>query len=210
MSEYQQEQLEALKMVHRHLQTIPASNRQMLMDMTAEYRVYRQNVNAFLTTHLAQVCTRKCYQSRLSACCSKEGIITFFADVVVNTLVSSAAHVSSLARLLQTHNNRHKCIYLGSDGCRWQIKPIVCEMFICDEAHRKIFDSSPAILKEWAEFKRLKKQFTWPDQPVLFDTIEAFFIKAGYSSPLMYLHKSPGLLRVKQQANLSDAQSMTK
>jgi hypothetical protein len=210
MSAYQQEQLEALKMVHRHLQTIPASDRQMLMDITAQYRVYRQNVNTFLTTHLAQVCTRKCYQSRLSACCSKEGIITFFADVVVNTLVSNAAQLSSLARLLQTRNNGDKCIYLGPDGCRWQIKPIVCEMFICDEAHRKIFDPSPAVLKEWEEFKQLKKQFTWPDQPVLFDTIEAFFIKAGYASPLMYLHNSPGLIRVKQQASLSDAQSTSK
>jgi hypothetical protein len=180
------------------------------MEITAEYRVYRKNVNVFLATHLAQVCTRNCYQSRLSACCSKEGIITFFADVVVNALVSTAAQVSSLARLLQTRNSGDKCIYLGPDGCRWQVKPIVCEMFICDGAQKNIFDPSPAVLKEWEGFKQLKKQFTWPDQPVLFDTIEAFFIKAGYSSPLMYLHNSPGLLRVKQKANRSDAQSMSK
>jgi hypothetical protein len=34
---------------------------------------------------------------------------------------------------------------------------------------------------------------------VLFDDLEAFFIDCGCTSPLMYLHNSPGLLRVKQK-----------
>jgi len=45
-----------------------------------------------------------------------------------------------------------------------------------------------------------RKRFTWPDQPVLFDDLESYFMKSGYRSPLMYLHNSPGLLRVKQKA----------
>ena len=48
------------------------------------------------------------------------------------------------------------------------------------------------------EFKQREKAFRWPDQPVLFDDIEAVFLNAGLSSPLMYLHNSPGLLRVKK------------
>jgi len=46
------------------------------------------------------------------------------------------------------------------------------------------------------------RRFKWPDRPVLFDTLEKLFLDAGFHSPLMYLHTSPGLLRVKQQAGL--------
>ena len=41
---------------------------------------------------------------------------------------------------------------------------------------------------------------TWPDRPVLFDELEKLFIKEGYDSPLMYCHKSPGLLRLKSKS----------
>ena len=202
MSTYHKEQLEALEMVHRHLQYMPASEKRLLSDMTRDYRAYRQEVNAFLKTHLAIVCTQKCYQSRISACCSKEGIITFFADVVINALVSSTDQIRALIHALQVPHRGYKCIYLGPDGCRWQLKPIVCEMFICEPALKQVFDPTPAIRKEWEALKLMKKQFTWPDRPVIFDTIETLFIRAGYSSPLMYMHNSPGLLRVKQRAQL--------
>lgn len=32
------------------------------------------------------------------------------------------------------------------------------------------------------------------------ETLKRYFMDARYTSPLMYLHNSPGLLRVKQQA----------
>jgi hypothetical protein len=35
-----------------------------------------------------------------------------------------------------------------------------------------------------------------------FTTIENYFIAAGCSSSLMYLHNSPGLLRVKHKAGI--------
>lgn len=210
MSTYQQEQLEAHRMVRSYLQSMPASDRRLLTDMTLDYRVYRQEVNAFLKTHLAGVCTQKCYQSKISACCSKEGIITFFADVVINTLLSSREQIRALIEALQRLNRGYKCIYLGPDGCRWQLKPIVCEMFICESAHKQVLDPAPAIRKEWEALLLKKKQFTWPDRPVIFDTIETLFIKAGYSSPLMYMHNSPGLLRVKQHANLQHSETILK
>ena len=205
MSTYKQEQLEALQMISSHLQSMPPPERRLLTDMTLDYRAYRQEVSAFLKTHLAGVCTHKCYQSRLSACCSKEGIITFFADVVINALVSSTDQIRALIHALQVPNTGYKCIYLGPDGCRWQLKPIVCEMFICETAQTQVFDPAPAIRQEWEALTLMKKQFTWPDRPVIFDTIETLFIRAGYSSPLMYMHNSPGLLRVKQRARLKYA-----
>ena len=200
MSSYQQEQIDALEMVLEHLQSMSEEERLALTQSTAEYRLFRKNVDAFLSAHLSDVCTLKCYKNRLSACCSKEGIITFFADVVINTLVSTKEEIGLLARVLRETNNGFKCIYLGSDGCLWQLKPIVCAMFICDAAQEHIFTAAPESLAKWEEFKQLKKHFTWPDRPVLFDALEDIFIKAGYSSPLMYLHVSPGLLRGKQQA----------
>ncbi|MBW2468479.1 MAG: hypothetical protein PVF09_03745 [Desulfobacterales bacterium] len=210
MSTYQQEQLEAVEMVRSHLHSMPASDRRLLTDLTVEYRAYRQEVNAFLKSYLAGVCTQKCYQSRLSACCSREGIITFFADVVINTLVSSTEQIRALIHALQMPNRGYKCIYLGPDGCRWQLKPIVCELFICEPAQQQVFDPAPEIRKEWEALKLKKKHFTWPDKPVIFDSIETLFIKAGYSSPLMYMHNSPGLLRVKQRAGLKHPETIQK
>ena len=122
--------------------------------------------------------------------------------MVINALVSNEEEMRLLARVLGEANKGFKCIYLGAEGCLWHLKPIVCEMFICDDAQEQILNSIPEARQKWEEFKQLKKHFTWPDRPVLFDALEAIFIKAGYTSPLMYLHNSPGLLRVKQQAKL--------
>jgi hypothetical protein len=210
MSPYQQEQIDALQMVLEHLQSLPEKDQQALADLMTEYLVFRQNVDEFLLENLSDVCTLKCYKNRLSACCSKEGIITFFADVVINALISSEEEIQSLSRVLEETNKGLKCIYLGPDGCLWHLKPIVCEMFICDDAREHIYNSTPEARKIWEEFKKLKKHFTWPDRPVLFDALEAVFLKAGYTSPLMYLHNSPGLLRVKKRSNLKQTGTNSK
>jgi hypothetical protein len=146
----------------------------------------------------------------LSACCSKEGIITFFADVVINALVSGEAEMRSLLRVLATENKGSKCIYLGPEGCLWRLKPIVCEMFVCKDALSHIFNSAPEARQKWEELKELQKRFTWPDRPVLFDVVEDTFLKAGYTSTLMYLHNSPGLLRLKQRTKLKGAVTRAK
>jgi hypothetical protein len=85
MSSYQQEQLDALEMVLEQLQSLSETDQRELTDLIAEYLVFRKNVDSFLSAHLSDVCTLKCYENRMSACCSKEGIITFFADVVINS-----------------------------------------------------------------------------------------------------------------------------
>jgi len=84
----------------------------------------------------------------------------------------------------------------------WKIKPIVCGMFICDTAKKLALHGSPKLMREWDALKKKEKSFTWPDRPVLFDEIESYFITAGCSSPLMYMHNSPGLLRVKKRGGM--------
>jgi hypothetical protein len=200
MSSYQKEQLETLNMVYGHLETIPKKEKQRLLLQISDYLMFRNTVDAFFGEHFERICTRKCYQSNLSACCSRDGVITFFADVVVNVLVSEETEIKALAIALNKSNNGFKCIYLGGDGCMWRIKPIICEMFLCDQAKESVFNEKPSANKLWIELKQREKNYRWPDRPVLFDDLEKYFIATGHSSPLMYLNNSPGLLRVKELA----------
>ena len=202
MSDYQFEQLETLSLVRMHLKTLPRGEKEKLRMMAADYLEFRGRVDRFFATYFEDVCNNACYQNRRSACCSREGIITFFADVVLNQLFSDDGEIGLLADALRQENNSLKCVYLGPGGCRWKIKPVVCQMFLCEPAKARVFRDHPAAEAEWIELERERKKFTWPDRPVLFDMIEKYFISMGCGSPLMYLHQSPGLLRVKKKAGL--------
>ena len=197
---YQKEQAKSLAMVREHLAGLSESEKGKLKARVADYLTFRKIVGVFLSGHFNAVCTRKCFQSRLSACCSRDGIITFFADMVINTLMSGDAELADLAEALQTPHEGFKCVYLGKTGCLWRIKPIVCKMFLCDSAKDKVFQDNIPAGNQWAELERQRKRYTWPDRPVLFDALEQYFMDAGYTSPLMYLNNSPGLLRVKRLA----------
>jgi hypothetical protein len=203
MDDYQKEQYDALLIVRKHLANISIAEIRKLRTIVKDYLLFREKVNTFLADHFARICTQNCYHSKLSACCSREGIITFFADVVINTLVSEKKEIESLLKVLQQPNNGFKCIYLGEQGCMWRVKPIVCEMFLCDQAIRSVFDKKPKAQTEWRSLDQERKRFTWPDKPVAFDMLESIFIDAGFQSSLMYMHNSPGLLRVKKMANKS-------
>jgi len=155
-----------------------------------------------LARHFVGICTLMCYTSSQSACCSREGIITFFADMVINAVVSETSELEAMENALQHPENPNKCAYLTREGCLWRTKPIVCEMFLCDPAQKKVFTENPEAAREWSLLTQRAKGFRWPDRPVLFDQLERFFMEAGIHSPLMYLHLSPGLIRVKQRAGL--------
>ena len=200
MSEYQDEQLTSLNAVLEHLAAMPEDQRRRLRDGLADYLDFRRRTARFLADHFGHICNRKCYESRLSACCSKDGIITFFADVAINALLSTPREIAALIRVLEAPHTGFKCVYLGAEGCLWHLKPIVCEMFLCDTAQKEIFSGNPGTEDTWRQLVDEKKAFTWPDRPVLFDDLERCFIDAGCDSPLMYLHKSPGLLLVKRKA----------
>ena len=198
MNTYQQEQYAAYDLVVKHLSALDASDKRRLDAMLRDYLVFRGRVDEFLHRHFADTCSQSCYQSRRSACCSRDGILTFFADVVINVLCTPPQDIERIMTTLQRPNTGFKCIYLRSDGCMWQVKPIVCAMFICDSALGSIFEGNPALRREWEALNAEKNRFTWPDKPVLFDDLEAEFIKAKRFSSLMYLHNSPGLLRLKK------------
>lgn len=203
MSDYHREQIETLSAVRDHLRAMPISEVNALRDRIADYLAFRQEVDAFLESHLSAVCTRSCFEGNESACCTREGIITFFADVVINALVSPEKDLVPLFDVLGRPNPGFKCVYLGPAGCLWRVKPIVCEMFLCDPARSAAFDADPDARRAWDALKLREKTFTWPDRRVLFDDLEARFLARGLRSPLMYNHNSPGLLRIKARAGVA-------
>jgi len=199
MTAYNKEQHDAITMVAKIVSNLPAAELRALKEMISDYLRFCEAVESFLSTYFGDVCTEKCYNSDLSACCTREGIITFFADVVINILVSGGAP-AALLEVLEQPGSSNKCVYLGRNGCLWQVEPIVCKMFLCDPARKDVFDQHPEAAAIWEDLKQQEKIYRWPDQPVLFDALEQYFLDAGAVSPLMYLHNSPGLLRVKRLA----------
>jgi len=198
MNAYRTEQHDSLAIVRTHLSRITLSERDHLRQTIAPHLDFRNETERFLSDHLSQVCTRSCYENRLSACCTKDGIVTFFADMVVNALVSTDRDLERMTARLRAGQDGYKCVYLDSGGCVWSLKPIVCEMFVCDKARKSAFSGIPELGAIWEGLEEKRKRFTWPDRPVLFDAIEDYFIQAGYRSSLMYFHNSPGLIRIKE------------
>ncbi len=198
MNAYQKEQLEALQMIRQHLDKLTDSEIKSLKAEIADYLEFRSRIAVFLETHFSDICTEKCYYSKLSACCSRDGIISFFADVVINALSTEHEDLDHLEQAIQHPANDFKCIFLSESGCLWKVKPIVCEMFLCDEAESRVFEDDPETLKQWEAFKAIKKSYTWPDKPVLFEKLESFFMSKGCNSSLMYIHNSPGLMQIRK------------
>ena len=199
MSEYNRDQWEALLMVQHYLEGLPASEIERLRASIGPYLQFRSEVSRFQREFLSEICTQACFTTRQSACCNRDGIATFFADVVINALFSSEEDLNRIKAALVNDPGGFKCVYLGEKGCVWRLKPIVCEMFLCDRAKAAVLEGDRNRDDRWQELLRKEKQFTWPDKPVLFDELEEFFLEAGLKSPLMYCHLSPGLLRVKAQ-----------
>jgi hypothetical protein len=202
MSSYQKEQAETLDIVREGLSGLSLKAVNGLRNLCDSYMAFRAEVDAFLTLYFSDICTQSCYQSHLSACCSKDGIVTFFADVVINSLFCSKDQLALLSTALTRPHQGFKCVYLSNNGCLWTVKPIVCAMFLCDAVENTVFLKHPDIAIKWKALKNKEKMFKWPDRPVLFDRLESEFLDLGLDSPLMYLHNSPGLLRIKQKAGL--------
>lgn len=196
-SEYNRDQSAAIFMVRKFLRGLSTTEKYRLMEDIAPYLNFRADVDDFQNRHFSKLCIQKCFTDRTSACCNREGIATFFADIVLNALVSTDGELDQLEGTLHHDRGGFKCVYLSRKGCIWRLKPIVCEMFLCSHAKETVFSSASHLRKSWEALRLREKQFTWPDRPVLFDELEKIFIEAGYDSPLMYCHKSPGLLRLK-------------
>ena len=200
LSRYNREHLETFRAVREHIARMRPVDRRDLLGRITPYLAFRHEVAAFQEAHFSEVCTLKCFQDRTSACCGREGIAAFFADVVVTTLLAPPEETTALMHALENTREGSQCVYLGDRGCLWRVKPVVCEMFLCNHALKTVLNPDPALKAQWEAFRNREREFTWPDRPVLFDDLEALFLERGCDSPLMYFHKGPGLLRVKEKA----------
>lgn len=200
MNAYQKEQFQALVLVRRHLRRIEPAAIGRLKSEIKSYLAFRSRLDLFTETHMAGHCTASCFKSRNSACCSRDGIITFWADVVINAMHSGKKRLDRMVSSIQQPLRTEKCIYLGEKGCLWKVRPLVCAMFVCDPIQSDVIDSDPDLSAQWHQYTVQAKSFRWPDRPVLFDQLELVFMDMGCRSPLMYINNSPGLMRVKQKA----------
>lgn len=203
MNDYEQEQFEAFTIVKEGLRQMDAAKRRQLIEAAADYMQFRHGVDQFFDHYFKTICTQTCFATHTSACCSKDGIITFFADAVVNALHATDEQLQRLMAVLRKGNAGHRCVYLGEHGCLWTVRPVVCAMFFCNRATNAAFDAAPAARTEWEALREQEKRFKWPDRPVLFDYLEHVFMDMGYRSTLMHLNLSPGLLMVKRNAGLT-------
>lgn len=202
MSDYQREQWDALIQIKHHLNSLGTEALNALRTSITPYIQFRKELDIFLNRYFGEHCTESCFQSNLSACCSKDGIITFWADMVINACMSNQIEMDRLLSAVRYPATPGKCIYLRSDGCCWRIRPLVCAMFLCDNVSETVFPLNPEAEARWHAFEQSAKSFRWPDRPVLFDQIEQQFMDLGCRSSLMYLNTSPGLLRVKRLSGM--------
>jgi hypothetical protein len=197
MNAYQAEQLDALNQITNRIELL----RSLQDEAIRPYLSFRRQLDEFSKRHFAAFCNRACFESRTSACCSKDGIITFWADVVINVAEADKHQIDDLFTAIENPLFAAKCIYLGENGCRWQVRPLGCALFLCDKVQEAVLARSPDLHRQWEAYRSTAKTFRWPDRPVLFDHLEQVFLDAGCRSPLMYINTSPGLLHIKQQAN---------
>ncbi|MFH1885914.1 MAG: hypothetical protein ABIJ95_12910 [Pseudomonadota bacterium] len=198
MSGYDKEQAGAHGLVLDFLSQAGEEEVRELSHLAAPYLAFRREVDAFLSRHFSGICTRACYENERSACCSRDGILTWFADHVVNVLAGGRGNAEALAARLAEPG--HRCVYLGPGGCSWAVRPLVCALFLCGRAREEVFALAPALADEWEALRKREKEFIWPDRPVLFETLEARFLARGLDHSLMHCHKSPGLRMVRKKA----------
>ena len=200
MNAYQKEQAYAYQKAIAAMRQLPEGDKKALHIDMQPYLAFRKELNAFLDKHFGAHCSQSCFENARSACCSKDGIIAFWADVVINVCHSTPSELEALFQALRNPLYPAKCVYLGSLGCLWRIRPLVCAMFLCDRVQETVFGNLPSARAQWEAFRNRARSFRWPDQPVLFDKIELLCMAQGFRSPLMYINTSPGLLRIKQRA----------
>lgn len=197
MNAYQAEQMDALNQIVNNIGLLDP----IKGDTIRSYLSFRRQLDEFSERHFAVFCTQACFKSRTSTCCSKDGIITFWADVVINVAHADKHHIDDLFAAIENPLFPDKCIYLGANGCRWRVRPLGCALFLCDQVQEAVLAPNPELHRHWETYLSRGKAFRWPDRPVLFDHLERVFMDAGCRSSLMYINTSPGLLRIKQQAN---------
>ena len=169
MNEYQREQLSAWRQIKQALAQMSTREISAMRKEIEDYLCFRKDVDLFLNKHFNNYCTIHCYQNNRSACCSKDGILIFWADLVIDAISSDTHPIENILKTVQAPVHSDKCIYLSHDGCCWQIRPLVCVMFLCDAVQQAVFAQQPEVGRQWEEFCKRARAFRWPDKSVLFD-----------------------------------------
>ena len=202
LNEYQKEQWTALNQIKECVDARGPIGSE-LVDEIRSYLEFREGLDSFSDRHFRNHCSRACFKNQVSACCSKDGIVTFWADHVINASASGIGCIDDLLAAIRAPQHSDKCIYLGTNGCLWRIRPLGCALFLCDGVQKEVLDARPSVKEAWDEYRNRARGFRWPDRPVLFDRLEQAFMAVGCRSPLMYINTSPGLRRVKQKAGIA-------
>jgi len=202
VSEYQRDQWHSFGAIEKACRGLPYGELEELKESLESYLRFRRTLNDFQEQSFGTFCRTACYESKLSACCGFESIFTFFADQVITFLLSTQEELETLFQKIEQTNHTGRCVYLGESGCIWQVRPISCAMFLCEQAKQQAFSEDRDAETAWEELREAKNAYTYPIQPVLFDDLESFFIALGVDSPHMYFHKSPGLLCLKDRSGL--------
>jgi hypothetical protein len=202
VSEYNSDQHNSFLEIRKVLSGLSSPTLEHLRRSIEPYLRFREEVKAYQDRFFGAICKKACFDTRLSACCSFESIITFFADQVVTAITSTEDEVTRIIETTARPNHTGKCVYLGEAGCIWKVPPVSCAMFLCDAAKQEGFAESPEAEPIWRELQEKEKEFTWPTKLVVFDELEDFFLHRGVRSRHMFFHTSPGLLRLKAKAGL--------
>jgi hypothetical protein len=202
MSEYNRDQLLSLQAIHTACGRLSDVEIRSLVERLGPYLEFRRQIESYQSQYFRDICEATCFSTRLSACCGFESIITFFADHVINFLLSTPEENGRILSVLGRANRTGRCVYLQAKGCLWRWSPISCAMFLCEDAKQTVFTRHTEAAVLWAELREREKDYTYPTQPVLFDDLEKVFRGLGVDSPQMYFHTSPGLLRLKAQAGI--------
>jgi hypothetical protein len=207
ISEYNRDQLRSLEAIRDTCRRLPESEIHSLIESLQPYLEFRQQSERYQARYFRDICSGSCFSTGLSACCGFESIITFFADHVINFLLSTAEETGRLFSVLGQPNRTGRCVYLHPTGCLWRLTPISCAMFLCDDAKHAAFGRCPDAAPPWVELREREKDYTCPTKPVIFDDLEKVFRALAVDSPHMYFHTSPGLLRLKARAGILEKSS---
>jgi hypothetical protein len=199
LNEYQQEQWQAVWQIIRAKDILNHVGNTQITAEIQSYIEFRCVLTTFQKRHFGSFCSQRCFENKASACCSKDGIVTFWADHVINAYCSTRNQIDNLIKAIKEPHDSNKCIYLKPNGCVWKVTPLGCALFLCDSAQQVVFSNHSELKNDWIQFEHKAKGYRWPDHPVLFDWLEEVYLTAGCRSTLMYINTSPGLLKIKRQ-----------
>jgi hypothetical protein len=157
ISEYNRDQLLTLQAIHKACGRLPNVEILSLVERLGPYLEFRRQLDSYQSQYFRATCEATCFSTGLSACCGFESIITFFADHVINFLLSTPEENGRILSVLGRPNRTGRCVYLQAKGCLWRWSPISCAMFLCEDAKQTVFTRHPEAAVLWAELREWER-----------------------------------------------------